>query len=131
VIAVVAVGAAGGFSPGGGDEKTTNATQATTTGSHLPPTGPLVETGAATGVERTAATLTGTVRWGRGVSAAGFVVGRKDGQGNTTLVRRGGGNVVVATVRHLMPGTRYHYRLAARAGSRTSVGRERVFTTRR
>jgi hypothetical protein len=94
---------------------------------------PSVETGAASGVGATSATVAGRVNANGLASSAQFRYGTSTAYGTTvSLPSPGAGTspaAVSAALTGLAPGTTYHYELLATTAEGTSAGGDRTFTT--
>jgi hypothetical protein len=106
----------------------------TTAGAQIvDPAPPTVTTGAAMNIERTTATLTGTVDPNGSETTYRFEYGTTTAYGLQTADRdagEGDGNVAVEVpVQNLSPGTTYHYRLIATNANGTTNGADRTFRT--
>jgi phosphodiesterase/alkaline phosphatase D-like protein len=98
----------------------------------LPPTPPLVETGAATGVTQNAASVSGTVDPRGAGTTYEFDVGADTSYGSRVFGTAGSGSgpaAVTAGLQGLAPGTTYHYRLVAASSFGTTYGADQTFTT--
>jgi hypothetical protein len=95
-------------------------------------TPPLVTTGAASEVTQTGVQLTGTVDTRELRSSYEFEVGTDTGYTGAKLFGNagsGGIETVSANLQFLIPGTIYHYRLAASNADGTTYGQDMTFTT--
>jgi hypothetical protein len=94
---------------------------------------PVAVTGAVTTFSDTSATVTGTVNPNGQATTWHFDYGTTASYGSTTPATSAGsgttGTGVSATITGLVPGTTYHYRLAATNASGTTNGADGVFTT--
>lgn len=95
---------------------------------------PIVTTGAAEGLTRSSARLTGTVNPQGVATDYRFEYGTTTSYGSTTAATAAGSGsadvAAAATITGLTPATTYHYRLVAlRGGSVAAVGADRTFTT--
>ncbi|MGV3659986.1 MAG: choice-of-anchor D domain-containing protein [Prosthecobacter sp.] len=95
---------------------------------------PTVATGEATRLSRSRATLGGAINPHGLVTSAQFQYGLDVNYGSTAVVQvsRAEGlaaQTVGVVVQGLMPGTTYHYRLAATSEAGSSQGQDRTFTT--
>ncbi len=98
----------------------------------LPPAPPVVATGVATGVAQNAATLSGTIDTGGFETTYEFDIGVDTGYGTRIFGDAGveaGPNPYSFALQGLMPGTTYHYRIAATNRFGTTYGVDRTFTT--
>jgi hypothetical protein len=98
-----------------------------------PATPPLASTGPAGGVSATGVTLTGTVDPQGLPTSYVFEVGLDTGYGGARLYGNAGSSTgevqVTVGLQYLIPGTTYHYRLAATSFDGTSYGQDMQFTT--
>jgi DNA-binding beta-propeller fold protein YncE len=98
----------------------------------VPPTPPGVNTGAASGVTQTTATVSGSVNSEGLPTTYRFELGPGTEYG-TVIARTAGSDAgqqtVTATLQYLAPGTTYHYRLVASNPDGTAYGADRTFTT--
>lgn len=96
-------------------------------------TGPTVQTGAATSVAATSATLAGTVNPAGAATSSSFQYGTTLAYGQQTPAQSAGSGAadvpVSAALTGLSPATTYHYRVAAITGSTTVPGADQTFTT--
>ncbi len=94
---------------------------------------PGAETGAASGVAQTAATLNGTVNPNGSATSVTFRYGTSTAYGSSITVPSPGAGATAAAVSAalsgLVPGTTYHYELVASNAQGTSAGIDRTFTT--
>ncbi len=94
---------------------------------------PVAVTSAVTTFSDTSATVTGTVNPNGQATTWHFDYGTSTSYGSTTPATSAGsgttGTGVSATISGLVPGTTYHYRLAATNASGTTNGADGVFTT--
>jgi len=97
------------------------------------PTPPSVTTGTARAVERTTATVTGTVNPNGSATTYHFEYGTTTAYGLNTpdkAAGEGDGDVAAeAQLAQLSPGTTYHYRLVATNGNGTATGADRTLRT--
>ena len=97
-----------------------------------PATPPIVTTGAASEVTQTGVTLSGTVGTRELQTSYEFEVGTDTSYGGAKLFGNagsGGTEAVSVSLRFLIPGTTYHYRLVASNEDGTSYGQDMTFTT--
>src|SRR5438094_9636260 len=94
---------------------------------------PVAVTGAVTTFSDPSATVTGTVNPNGQATTWHFDYGTSTSYGSTTPATSAGsgttGTGISATITGLVPGTTYHYRLAATNASGTSNGADGAFTT--
>lgn len=94
---------------------------------------PAAETGAASAIGQTAATLTGTVNPNGLAGSVEFRYGTSAAYGSTVALTSPGAVTtpiaMSAALRGLSPGTTYHYELLATNAEGTSGGGDRTFTT--
>ncbi|MCW2753047.1 MAG: hypothetical protein JWQ32_458 [Marmoricola sp.] len=99
----------------------------------ITPMPPTVVTGAATAVQPTTATLTGTVDPAGSATTVSFQYGTSAAYGSSTaavLVGSGNGSVGIhADLKALAPATTYHYRAVATNRNGTTDGFDNTFTT--
>lgn len=94
--------------------------------------GPRANTGAATAVGRTSATLNGSATPNSGLASVRFSYGGTTKYGSNTpakLITGVAPTAITATIRGLRPHTTYHYRLVATTSGGTVQGADRTFTT--
>ncbi|MBV9311797.1 MAG: hypothetical protein JOZ73_13275 [Solirubrobacterales bacterium] len=103
------------------------------TGTAIAAASPSVKTGRASSIKTSSADLHGTVNPNGKTAHFLFELGLTKGYGvviGSKRAIRGSARVAVkVTARHLLPGTVYHYRLAASNGAGTSFGHDRTFKT--
>lgn len=97
--------------------------------STLPGHPPTVETGDATGVSPTAATVTGIIDPAGQIASYVFEVGTSTSYGTQLFGAISTGEEVTAGLSGLLPGTTYHYRLVASDAAGVAYGVDRTFTT--
>jgi hypothetical protein len=101
------------------------------------PQAPAVETGSATGVEVTTATLNGSVNANGFPTTYKFEYGTTTAYGSSAALSEGNAGSgkasvpVSASVKGLAPATTYHYRIVATNAVSPTSGLDRTFTTRR
>lgn len=95
---------------------------------------PAATTHAATSVGKRTATLNGAVNPHGLPAEYRFEFGRTRASGHFTPARFAGNGrlpvAVTATLRHLTPGTTYHYRIIATTAAGTTIGSDQSFVTR-
>jgi phosphodiesterase/alkaline phosphatase D-like protein len=95
---------------------------------------PKASTGRTKTVTASGATLTASVTPNAGVATVQFQFGKSKKYKSKTAVKRIGGVVpvtVTVKLKHLRPGTRYHYRVIVVAPDGTARAHDRTFKTRR
>ncbi len=106
---------------------------ASITGAALAASSPSVATGKATKIGDTGAVLTATINPNGHVTQYAFAVGPTTAYGASTTphtLKAGTKPVAVtSTIGGLLPGTTYHYRIAASSTGGTVTGADRTFTT--